>query len=304
MQKITVRFILILLFLSVYSKTYAASCTSVTATALTFAPMTSGSGTQALPVTITYTCTGAVTIGISSGTPYSSGNRQLFIGGTGTAIPYTLKDSATNLWGDGINGILGTVFSTSGSGSQIATFTVTVPSGVPSGIYTNSLDIKVFDGATTTVLTSTTLNPTLTIVDSCTISSNPTPIHFGTVAAGASASNIPSQSSTIGITCGNTVPYYWGADKGSGTNWNGSTRRMKASGSNTYIAYELKEGGNPLGDADLPSPYIPTIPSIGGRTDTANGTQKTYTINATVTENPLPSVADAYSDTVSYYVVW
>lgn len=298
-KKITQRFvILILLFLSLRAQVYAANCSAVSVSPPVFPSVTSGSGLQEpVAVPLTFSCSpnnsDSVTIGIDGGLHYAS-TRNLQLAGIN--IPYTITNGVTP-WGDGTLG-LGNAFPTTANGSpQQATFTVTVKGNIPSGEYTDQLTITLNDGATKP---STTLNLTFTVLNSCTISSAPTPVNFGTVPAGATS--VSSQSATIGMTCTNTAPYYWGADKG--LNWLAS-RRMKAANSDTYIAYDLKENNSPLGDEGMEKYGGSNTTNISFRGPiTGSGSQQTYDITATITTIPIPSVADSYSDTVSYTVAW
>jgi len=286
----------------------ALTCTSITAAPATFAPISFGTGgMQTQNAELIETCNGNAgdtdLVVIGPGSHFSGTSRQLFSAVTGQYISYTVRQPDTSLWGGdpatgAANALGGPYIISRGLSTQLAYFSAAVPANTPSGIYTDSIIVNSPNNAKKTA----TLIVTLTLMDSCSISSPPTAINFGNAPAGASTSAIPSQSAQIGITCSSGLAYVWGADQG--LYWSGSQRRLGNGGN--FIAYELKENGTQLGDTGMAA-YggSNTTPGLDYRFGLiGNGSRQIYNITATLVPGVIPSAVGTYSDTVVYTVGW
>lgn len=292
-----------------YGDVYAALvCTAITATPVNFIPTPFGAGgNQTQTSSITATCNGNANdtdlLVIGAGTHFSGATRQMFSATSGQFIPYTVRQPNNMPWGGdpvtGASNTLGSPYIISrGTTSVLAYVSVSIPANTPSGIYTDLVIVNSPFNANKTA----TFTVSLTIVNSCSISSPPTPINFGNAPAGAPGSAIASQTASLGITCANGLSYVWGADQG--LHWSGTGRRMANSAN--FIAYDLMENGVLLGDSGMAA-YggSNTTTGINYRSGyTGNGSQQLYTISATVRESVIPSALGTYSDTVVYTVGW
>jgi spore coat protein U-like protein len=246
----------------------AQTCTLAIAGPLTFGTYT---GAQIRSTTtFKVTCAGAWDIPMNTGTGAGATETERYLTGpTGAELGYELyRDSAySENWGDtyptdtldGTGNYNGTVYAQLNSG-QIA----------PPGTYTDTID-------------SATTHFTLTVViaSACTISANP--LSFGNY-SGA----LVDASTTVSVTCTDTIPYDVGLSAGNGTGATVTNRKMTGPGG-ALLNYSLFSN----------SGYSTNWGNSAGSwvTGIGIGTSQTLTVYGQIPANQHPAAGN-YTDTV------
>lgn len=126
----------------------------------------------------------------------------------------------------------------------------------------------------------------ITVMAACSINAAaPTDVDFGN--AISTATNVSSSGGVLTVNCTNGSTYNIGLDNGQ--NYNATTRRMKATGSN-YVSYGLFQ------DAGHTTAWGATI-GTDTKAGTGTGTNQTYTVYGLV-PNVSGAPAGNYVDTV------